>query len=273
LIHQIKRKKISATNSCLNFWNISKFWSVLSRTENIILSHDKWQMLFELVIGFIALLQLRITSNYNVAQISIIHTSFLSLLQPPLVVAWLQSSNKDYSSCPYGSRMALPNHQLKTLKLNFSAAGLLARAQDFLSQTDCLWTNSHFDCKLPCWSSWSSLYSFGTNRTENTSSNSSPIIVWCHYCCKQVFIAPLPSNGWCIWWRGVVCSIVASPFIVPLPSNGCFFHSPCHNIPTYLMLNLNNDNMATLAYDYGSGFLIISEHNKIRANHSAALIP
>jgi hypothetical protein len=38
------------------------------------------------------------------------------------------------------------------------------------------------------------------------------------------------------------------------------------------MLNLNSDDTAILAYDYGSGFLIISGHNKIRAHRSAALI-
>jgi hypothetical protein len=48
---------------------------------------------FGLVIGFTAQLQLGITSNYNAAQITITHTSLLSLLQPPLVGAWLQSSS------------------------------------------------------------------------------------------------------------------------------------------------------------------------------------
>jgi hypothetical protein len=64
--------------------------------------------------GFIAHLQLRITRNYNAAQVTITHTSLLSLLQPPLVVTWLQSSNKGYSSHAYGSRTALPNCRLKT---------------------------------------------------------------------------------------------------------------------------------------------------------------
>jgi hypothetical protein len=36
-------------------------------------------------------------------------------LQTTLVVAWLQSSNKGYSSRPYGSRTALPN-RLRTMK-------------------------------------------------------------------------------------------------------------------------------------------------------------
>jgi hypothetical protein len=46
---------------------------------------------------------------YNASQISITHTSLLRLIQPPLVVAWLQPSNKGYSSDPYGSKTALLN--------------------------------------------------------------------------------------------------------------------------------------------------------------------
>jgi hypothetical protein len=46
---------------------------------------------------------------YNAVQITITHTSHLSLLQPPLFVTWLQSSNKGHSSPPYGSRTALHN--------------------------------------------------------------------------------------------------------------------------------------------------------------------
>jgi hypothetical protein len=53
---------------------------------------------FGLVIGFTAHLQLGITSNYNAAHITINHTRLLSLLDHPLVVAWLQSSKKGYSS-------------------------------------------------------------------------------------------------------------------------------------------------------------------------------
>jgi hypothetical protein len=50
---------------------------------------------------------------------TITHISHLSLLQPPLVVAWLQSSTSKerYSSRPYGSRTALANRQLKTTLL------------------------------------------------------------------------------------------------------------------------------------------------------------
>jgi hypothetical protein len=53
--------------------------------------------------------QLGIASDYNVTQISISRTSLLSLLQSPLIVAWLQTSNKCYSSRSYGSKAALPN--------------------------------------------------------------------------------------------------------------------------------------------------------------------
>jgi hypothetical protein len=62
---------------------------------------------FGLVIGFISHLQLGITSNYNDAQISIPHISLPSLLQPPLIVAWLQSSNKGYSLLQVGRSVRL----------------------------------------------------------------------------------------------------------------------------------------------------------------------
>jgi hypothetical protein len=65
----------------------------------------------------IAHLQLGITSNYNIAQATTIHTGLLSFLQPPLVVAWLQSSNKECPSRTRGSRSAIPNRLLKTVLL------------------------------------------------------------------------------------------------------------------------------------------------------------
>jgi hypothetical protein len=50
---------------------------------------------------------------------------------------------------------------------------------------------------------WFSLHSFGKDHTENTPSNNSPIVAW-RLCCRQeMFTAPLPSNGWRIWLRGV----------------------------------------------------------------------
>jgi hypothetical protein len=64
---------------------------------------------FGLVVGFIGHLQLGITSNYDAAQITVALTSLLSLLQPLLDVAWLQSSNKGYSSRPCSLRTALTN--------------------------------------------------------------------------------------------------------------------------------------------------------------------
>jgi hypothetical protein len=66
-----------------------------------------------MVIRFIAHLQLEITSN--VAQTTVTYTSLLGLLQHPLLVAWLQSSNMGYSSRPYDSRTAFPNLRLKTI--------------------------------------------------------------------------------------------------------------------------------------------------------------
>jgi hypothetical protein len=64
---------------------------------------------FELVNVFMTYLQLGITRDCNAAQITLTHTSFLSLLQPPLDVARLQSSDKGYAS-----RTALPNSRLNS---------------------------------------------------------------------------------------------------------------------------------------------------------------
>jgi hypothetical protein len=50
------------------------------------------------------------TRNCNL-QFTISHTSLLSFLRPPLVVAWLQSANKGYSSRPWSLRTALTNHR------------------------------------------------------------------------------------------------------------------------------------------------------------------
>jgi hypothetical protein len=55
--------------------------------------------------------------NYNAAQIIITHISLFSLLQPRLDVAWLQSSNKGYSSRPCSLRTALTNRRLETVPL------------------------------------------------------------------------------------------------------------------------------------------------------------
>jgi hypothetical protein len=54
--------------------------------------------------------------KYNAAEITITHTSLLRLLRPPLIVAWLQSSNKGYAS-RYGLRTALNNRRLNTVLL------------------------------------------------------------------------------------------------------------------------------------------------------------
>jgi hypothetical protein len=54
-------------------------------------------------IGFTAHLQHGITSNYDAEQITITHTNLFRLLQPPLFVARLQSSNMGYSSRPHAS--------------------------------------------------------------------------------------------------------------------------------------------------------------------------
>jgi hypothetical protein len=72
-----------------------------------------------LVIGLIVHLQLGTTSrsNCNAAQTITTHNSLLSMLQPPLVVAWSQSSNKGYSSLPCSLRTALTNRRLKTVLL------------------------------------------------------------------------------------------------------------------------------------------------------------
>jgi hypothetical protein len=99
---------------CMCFFIASCTVTCTAIATSFILWRVKWLYIgFGLVIGFIAHLQLGITSNYNAAQIIIVHTSLLSMLQPTVVVAWPQSSNKGYSSHPYGSRTALPNHRLK----------------------------------------------------------------------------------------------------------------------------------------------------------------
>jgi hypothetical protein len=60
-----------------------------------------------------------------------------------LGIVKLQSSNKSYSSCPYGSWTALPNHNLKTVLL---CPWPPSHTQDLLSHTwtvlDCLPLNS-----------------------------------------------------------------------------------------------------------------------------------
>jgi hypothetical protein len=81
------------------------------------------------ILGFTSHLQLGINriSKYNAAEITITHNNLLRLSRPPLFVAWLQSSNKDYSSRPYGQRTALTNRRL--------THDFLFGAQDLLSQT------------------------------------------------------------------------------------------------------------------------------------------
>jgi hypothetical protein len=71
-------------------------------------------------------------NNYKTEWIAIIHTSLLSLLRPPLVVAWLQFSNRGYSSHPYVSPTPLHNLRLKTV---CSVHRFLFRILQFLSWT------------------------------------------------------------------------------------------------------------------------------------------
>jgi hypothetical protein len=110
---------------------------------------------FWFIIGFSELLKLITTSNYTVSWIRTLNKSlqhllsllsllclhrlsgngflrrgFLSFLILQLLsllaagyltsqlrVAWSQSSNKGYSSCPYSSRIVFPNRRLKTTLL------------------------------------------------------------------------------------------------------------------------------------------------------------
>jgi hypothetical protein len=91
-------------------------------------------------------------------KITITHANLLSFLQPPSVVAWLQYSNKGYSSSPYGSKTALPNRQLR---LHCSTHSFLIRAQGLLSQTDSSQSKSYVTtdgqlpslswCQAPIW--------------------------------------------------------------------------------------------------------------------------
>jgi hypothetical protein len=70
-----------------------------------------------LVMGFIAYLQLGITSSYNAAQITITNTSLPSLLKPPLVVAWFGLLTRAITQALNGSRTTFPNSRLETILL------------------------------------------------------------------------------------------------------------------------------------------------------------
>jgi hypothetical protein len=59
--------------------------------------------------------------------------------------------------------------------------------------------------------SWSSLYSFGTDRTENTISSS--IVAWRHYCRREAFSTSPPSVGLHLVIRELIYR--------PLSRNGC----------------------------------------------------
>jgi hypothetical protein len=126
-----------------------------------------------------------ITSNYNAAQITIIYTSLFSLLQPPLVVAWLQSSNR---AIPH----ALTAQKLHSLTadsiLYYSAHGFLVKAKDLLSHTAS--------------SKGLQLYNLGADRTENISPQflySCISFVVGVTSCYVTFTRPFPSNGRLCW--------------------------------------------------------------------------
>jgi hypothetical protein len=79
--------------------------------------------------------------------------------------------------------------------------------------------------------SWSSFYSLGTDRTENTASNGSsiaslsvPAITWqllSHCLATGMFAEPFPSNG-CLWW--------------PYNSD---FRQTCHNMLSMIKVHLS----------------------------------
>jgi hypothetical protein len=70
---------------------------------------------------------------YNTTLITVTHTSLLSMLQPPLVVAQLQSPNKGYFWHPCSLRTALTNRRLETvLYIQSSKLPLASSAQSFL---------------------------------------------------------------------------------------------------------------------------------------------
>jgi hypothetical protein len=106
------------------------------------------------------------------------------VLQPPLVVPWLQSSNKGYSSHPYASRTALPNRRLKIVLL-FP------------------WLPSQG--KRPPFSDWLVL---GEDRTGNISSHSS-----------SIFALPLSLRKPAV--RSLATAISASSTIEPSCHNLC----------------------------------------------------
>lgn len=72
-----------------------------------------------------------IPSNYNAAEITMFHTSLLSLVPFPLVVALLQSANKGCSSGTYGSRIA---PLTVYTRLYCCPHGFLVRAQDLMTR-------------------------------------------------------------------------------------------------------------------------------------------
>jgi hypothetical protein len=131
---------------------------------------------------------------------AITHTSLLSLLQPPLVVAWLQSSNKGYSSRPYGSRTALPNRRLKTVLLcpwPLFSDWLQVRQSHITTDS------------LPSIRAMSQLYTLGADRTESTSSHKSSTVA--------LPLSPRqPAVTWRLQDRYLATAVSASPTILAL---------------------------------------------------------
>jgi hypothetical protein len=123
-IGKVKNVISSCNNICIKMLSFSQNTLLLV----LLLSHVKWLGTgFGSVIGFVAQLQLGTTSNYNTAHITITHISLLGLLQRPLVVAWLQSSNRVCSSRPYCTEL----HSLTAdSRLYRYAHGFLVTAQD-----------------------------------------------------------------------------------------------------------------------------------------------
>jgi hypothetical protein len=99
---------------------------------------------------------------------TVTHTIILSLLQPPIVVAWSQSANKGY----FCVIVACELHTLTAdTRLHCSAHGLFARSQELLPADPLpiseLTQSSH---RL-------SLYSLWADPTENTSTCSHAVDV------------------------------------------------------------------------------------------------
>jgi hypothetical protein len=182
---------------------------------------------FGLVIEFIAHLQLVTTINYNTALITVTQTSLLSLLQPPLAVAQLQSPNKGYSLCPSSLQTAFTNHWQKTALLSPGPPS-----------SDCLRTHSQSpNSELTQSSHWLSICSFwvGPQRKHFLQ-----LLCWCmRWSVMYPIVTPLSTWCWTTWKTllPAAASLLSDVSTVAKTCSMCHclatclgFQQICHNI-------------------------------------------